>query len=474
MWLAFMFFLSVVSGVEVTTTPASAPAVHPVSKASGYHGIWYANQRMDSEYIYKYSGGLGTYCAKHLPIAYYAQQADKTFFVYGGTRPGPEKRALLAMVSCYDHKTGTVPRPTILLDKQTDDAHDNPTLMLDDKGHVWVFVAAHGTARPSYIFRSIKPFDIEAFEQVRKTNFSYPQPWHVPGHGFLFLHTRYVAGQRRLYDMTSADGRDWSEPRLLAAIENGHYQISGRYKNKIATVFNMHPATKVGLNARTNLYYLETDDFGKTWRTARKRTVQLPLKNVNNKALIRDYASEGRLVYLKDLTFDRRGNPVILYLVSKGFEPGPQNDPRFWTIARWTGREWEINGQIRSDNNYDTGCLYLEKRDLWRMIAPTDTGPQAFNTGGEMVMWTTDDQGRSWHKQQLTANSQYNHSYARRPVNAHEDFYALWADGHGRKPSESRLYFTNKQGQVFMLPTEMKEDREKPIPVPLQSRSEQK
>ena len=460
------FLLSVVPAADVTETPASAPAVHPVSKASGYHGIWYANQPMDTEYRYKYGGGLGTYCAKHLPIAYYAEQADKTFFVYGGTRPGTEKRTLLAMVSCYDHKTGTVPQPTLLIDKHTDDAHDNPSLMLDDKGHVWVFVAAHGTARPSYIFRSIKPYDIDAFERVQETNFSYPQPWYVPEQGFLFLHTRYVDGLRQLFDMTSPDGRKWSEPRLLAAIEKGHYQISGRYKNKIGTAFNMHPS-KGGLNARTNLYYIESDDFGKTWRTARKRPLKLPLKNVRNEALIRDYAAEDRLVYLKDLTFDRRGNPVILYLTSRGFEPGPQNNPRFWTIARWTGREWLINGQIRSDNNYDTGCLYLEKRDLWRIIGPTDTGPQPFNTGGEMVMWTTDDQGRSWHKQKLTTHSQYNHSYARRPVNAHEDFYALWADGHGREPSESRLYFTNKQGQVFMLPTKMDQDHAKPIPVPL-------
>lgn len=31
-------------------------------KESGYRGIWYSNQAQGDEYVYKYSGGLGTYC----------------------------------------------------------------------------------------------------------------------------------------------------------------------------------------------------------------------------------------------------------------------------------------------------------------------------------------------------------------------------------------------------------------------------
>ncbi|MFP4621787.1 MAG: hypothetical protein ACLFM7_10785 [Bacteroidales bacterium] len=53
----------------------------------------------------------------------------------------------------------------------------------------------------------------------------------------------------------------------------------------------------------------------------------------------------------------------------------------------------------------------------------------------------------------------------RKPVNAHDDFYALWADGHGRKPSESRLYFCDKQGNVYKLPESMENEFEKPVQV---------
>ena len=36
-------------------------------KAKGFKGIWYGCQPTGDEYVYKYSGGLGTYCAKHRP-----------------------------------------------------------------------------------------------------------------------------------------------------------------------------------------------------------------------------------------------------------------------------------------------------------------------------------------------------------------------------------------------------------------------
>ncbi|MCA9258204.1 MAG: hypothetical protein KDA61_03335, partial [Planctomycetales bacterium] len=107
-------------------------------KDDGYRGIWYMNQPSHDEYVYKYSGGLGTYCAKHNPFAVYCPEADKTFFCYGGGAPDDNRR-LFHMVSYFDHKTGTVPRPTLLLDKQTDDAHDNPVLSIDRNGYIWIF-----------------------------------------------------------------------------------------------------------------------------------------------------------------------------------------------------------------------------------------------------------------------------------------------------------------------------------------------
>lgn len=436
----------------------------PLPQDDGYHGIWYFNQPTKDEYKFKYSGGMATYPQQHAPIAIYSPAANKTFFCYGGTtaRSVADKQELLHMVSYFDHATGKVPRPTILLNKRTDDAHDNPTLSIDDQGFIWIFSSSHGTSRPAYIHRSKRPHSVDEFERVLETNFSYTQPWHLPKRGFLFLHTRYAAG-RNLFWMTSPDGRDWGAPQKLAKIEMGDYQISWPNGDGLGTAFDFHPIP-VGLNARANIYYLQTRDFGQTWRTVDGQVVELPLTTTNNPALAYNSRAEGRLVYLKDLNFDGAGNPVILFLASQGFESGPENGPRVWKTARWTGKAWVIRDFTTSFNNYDHGSLYIEADGAWRIIAPAEPGPQPYNPGGEMVMWTSRDKGMGWAKiKQLTRNSQRNHTYARRPLNAHPDFYALWADGDGRKPSESNLHFTNQKGdRVWRLPAKMAEDFVRP------------
>ena len=172
--------------------------------------------------------------------------------------------------------------------------------------------------------------------------------------------------------------------------------------------------------------------------------------------MIHDYEAEGLNVYLKDLRFDEQDRPVLLYITSKGYQSGPRNDPRTWMLARWTGTDWKHSPITTSDNNYDFGELWMMAADDWRVIGPTETGPQPYNPGGEVAMWKSDDQGATWAKlRQMTSNSPMNHTYVRRSLNAHPDFVAIWADGHGRKPSNSRLHFANSAGDVFRLPEMM-------------------
>src|SRR5688500_5645183 len=70
-------------------------------RAAGYKGIWFTLGQF-SQYGDKYSGGLGTYTSSHIPVAVYAPQAKKTFFVYGGTTRADQKH-LLIMISYFDH-----------------------------------------------------------------------------------------------------------------------------------------------------------------------------------------------------------------------------------------------------------------------------------------------------------------------------------------------------------------------------------
>lgn len=465
-------FLAAVLCLSVLPTAVGLKAAEPQEsvtlnqKTDGYRGIWYMNQPSNDEYVYKYSGGLGTYCAKHKPFAIHCPQVNRTFFCYGGTAKDDNRR-LLHMVSYFDHATRTVPRPVILLDKHTDDAHDNPVISVDAAGHIWIFSTSHGTSRPSYIHRSVRPYDIDEFERIDATradgdrrvpitNFSYMQVWNRPEAGFLAFFTRYrYPAARTICFMRSPDGVNWSEWQRLAAIDEGHYQISGVGENRAGTFFNYHPQGR-GLNWRTNLYYIETLDQGSSWTTADGSPVSVPLTDVASTALVHDYQSEGLNVYLKDLRYDEQDRPVLLYITSKGYESGPKNDPRTWTLTQWTGDQWKTSAITTSDNNYDMGELWMLSPNDWRIIGPTETGPQPYNPGGEVAMWQSRDHGATWsHMKQLTSDSSMNHTYVRRVLNAHPDFIAFWADGHGRQPSESHLYFADIEGHVYQLPRQM-------------------
>ena len=440
-------------------------------KANGFKGIWYMNQPSNDIYVYKYSGGMATFCAKHQPFAVYSEKVNKTFFCFGGT--DDSNSTLFHNVSYFDHATGEVANPTIVMDKRTTDAHDNPVISMDDKGYIWIFSTSHGTARPSYIHKSSKPYDIEKFNLINATemvdgmprlfvNFSYFQVWYVKNHGFIALFTKYNSqGHRVIGFNTSKDGIKWNEWTVIAHIDEGHYQISGEHNGKIGVAFNYHPLGK-GLNYRTNLYYMETTDFGKSWQTATGGKVQLPLTTIENPALVKDFKSEGLNCYLKDINFDEQGNPVILVVSSKGYQSGPQNDPRTWEVFNYD-EKWNNHKVTTSDNNYDMGSIYIEANGTWRVIGPTEQGPQQYNPGGEVAIWLSTDKEGSWEKiKQITANSLQNHNYVRRPVNSQPGFYGIWADGNGRKPSESTLYFCDKDGNVFQLPRQMTGDFSKP------------
>ena len=447
LWIGFLFILQAIPSVAQ-------------QKADGYKGIWFTLGQF-SAYGDKYSGGLGTYTANHLPVAIYCKKANKTFFVYGATTAENEKHLLIA-ISYYDHNKNQVPKPTIVYDKLgVNDPHDNASISIDDKGYIWVFVSGRNTSRPGLLFKSNEPYAIEKFTEISRGEMTYPQPWFIPGKGFLYLFTKYTNG-RELYWRTSIDGMSWTTDQKLAGM-GGHYQLSGLHDNKLVTVFNYHPGGNV--DKRTNLYLLQSEDMGKSWQNIQGKTVPTPVLTKQHAALVHDFENENKLVYLNDLNFDKDGNPIVLAVISRHHQPGPQGDPREWFIFHWKNGQWNEHRVTSSTHNYDMGSLYVDGQ-LWTIIGPTTTGPQPYGTGGEMVVWESHNEGATWKKTKtLTENSARNHSYARRPLYAHKDFYAFWADGNASEFSRSQLYFSNKKGDVFLLPYQMENNIEKPIPL---------
>ncbi|MDR7129785.1 hypothetical protein J2X69_002131 [Algoriphagus sp. 4150] len=433
-------------------------------KIDGYKGIWFTLGQF-SEYGDKYSGGLGTYTAKHIPLSIYSPEVNKTFFVYGGTT-GPQDRYLLCMIGSYDHTGKKVSKPTVVYDKQgVDDPHDNPSLALDSEGYIWVFVSGRGKSRMGFKYRSTEPYSIAAFEQITEEEMTYSQPKYIPGKGFLHLFTKYT-GLRELYFETSPDGVIWTEDQKLAGIRRegdkngGHYQISGQHGDKVAFFFNWHPDGNVDL--RTNIYYLQTTDFGRTWTTVDGKEISIPVIDVNSQALVKEFFSQGKNVYIKDVAFDEQGNPVALYLAGPSHQPGPKSGPREWFIVYYNGIQWQHHKITESDHNYDTGSLFI-KGNEWMVVGPSENSPQQWGAGGEVVMWRSKDRGSTWEKsKQLTKGSERNHNYIRKVISARDPFFYFWADGNPDKISESYLYFGNSKGKIWQLPYDMENEEERP------------
>jgi hypothetical protein len=437
-------------------------------KLDGYRGIWFElNQKY--EHGDKYSGGLGTYTAKHIPLAVYAPAVDKTFFVYGGTTDR-DQRHLLCMIGEYDHGAHLVSRPTVVYDKMgVDDPHDDPTILIDEDGYIWVFVSGRGNLRKGIKLRSNEPYDINAFTQVSMEEFAYPQIWNTEN-GFFHFFTKYT-GVRELYFETSSDGFTWTDDVMIAGIrespdkKSGHYQVSNAFHDGkiIGTFFNRHRDGHP--DTRTDLYYIQTRDFGRTWEDIYQKKAILPLTMVDIPQRIIDYQSRGKNVYMKDMGFDPKGNPVCLYITSGGHEPGPENKPYQWLVTRWNGRQWKTHDICESDHNYDMGSLYLSD-STWMVVGPTETGPQLWGTGGEIAIWTSRNKGRDWVKQRdVTRHSELNNSYVRRPLNAREPFCFFWASGNAHEFSISELYFGDFNGDVWKLPYTMEKDFEQPLKI---------
>ena len=437
------------------------------TKINGYRGIWFElNQKY--EYGDKYSGALGTYTAKHVPLAIYAPEVEKTFFVYGGT-PSEDQRYLLCMIGEFDHKTKMVSKPTVVYDKNgVDDPHDNPSILIDGSGYIWVFISGRGAKRPGYKYKSKTPYSIKQFVQITEEEMTYPQPRYTD-FGFFQFFTKYT-GVRQLYFETSKDGISWTDDKLLAAIpekegeKSGHYQTSDVFNGKvIGTFFNRHPNGNV--DKRTDLYYIQSADFGATWATVNGINTPIPVTDLGSPARAVDYASQNKNLYLKDMGFTAEGYPACLYIRSNGHEPGPKSAPYEWCITKWNGTEWQTTVVTTSDHNYDMGSLFISEND-WKIVGPTEKGPQEWGVGGELAIWQSKDEGESWKKiNTLTEHSSLSHSYVRKVVNFKSPFCFFWADGDSHQFSKSELYFGNFQGDIWKMPYNMTKDYEMPIKI---------
>jgi len=424
-----------------------------------YRGVWYCCGKVNTlpGKTYVYSGPMATYCAWHRPMAIYHPETDATFFVFGNQENAPA-------IARYDHAGKRFSGPLILGSNPDGDAHRNPTLCIEESGHLYVFYGAHG--HPTRVLRSLAPLDITAWEtraEIPQT--TYPQPWLLqPGELFV----TYRGGGARegtpwRFRHSRDGGRTWTEGRDLAFFQNcAIYGVSiaatGDYPRRVHFAWSRlgggspeEIASKHLWARRYNVYYAYSDDGGHTWRRSDGSVYDLPIDEASAEKI---YDCGQRGVWLKDIQLDRQGNPCILFIDAE--VSTYEGD---WKIARLAGGTWSFSKIASSDHMYDDGGLAVLSENEFRVYAPT-TAVQAHEDGGEIEAYRSADRGRTWtHIQSLTSGSRLSHNNVKIVWN-HErqrsrDFTAMWSYGDSIEPPETHEVRLYRYGEAMPGPNEM-------------------
>lgn len=393
-----------------------------------------------------------------LPGAWFAEKPRKTFFVYEHAVPAGSGEATACLaVGAFDHQESVALQPVLLPFRGE---HVRASLTLDERGHLWMLAASGAADRATQLFKSTKPYEIDEFTRFDGPAHELAQFWAPMGGQLMALGIKpHESAGHPVFTVTDTPG-EWQQPQPLSVLEGDHQLVTGQHRTKIGAAVR-GPVVRGNSGEGTSLYYLETSDGGKTWQTMRRAAVALPLKQPDSPTLVKDYASIAWRLHLKDITFDKFGNPTILYIVVRG---GTNGAPaiRTWTTARWIGREWESTGVLPADGEADHGRLYVEPDRSWRLLITTE----AAGPGTRLTEWFSDDQGRSWYRQFDARLGKLGPMGLQKPVHSNPGLYAFWTGTGPGAVDAARIYFTTREGRLFLLPVEMDKPAQPPVSLP--------
>lgn len=448
----------------------------------GYRGLLYSH---DNDKVPKYAGAFGTGFTVNRPQAIFHSDSNKTFFTFTSNLGSRETDGMAYQVSCFNHTTKALCKegPKVFLRRALVDAHDNPAILIDDAGFIWLYASGRGREcakkkiRCGEIYRSARPANIQRFFKVEShRDFAYAQPWLTDA-GKVLLYTRYSDRGHRQIWVRKTDRQDY----LL--VTGGHYFVSVAEGNNLHVAYSSLLQKEGGrqwdADLRTNLYYIFSNDAGKTWQTSGCRTMPINCDTFSGlveggstkpNTTIRSDQPSARILktlgqaktYIQDIRLSDAQEVLILFTQSKDHQPVQAE--RALKMSRlgdhaWHFRQVDNLPSLVTTHNYSNGFI-AANGDVVFPISNANPSLSKNFSGGELVRFKYDNATQFYDRYSRVFHNDYRHNNNIKDVynkteESAKDFSFFWGDSPVYSgidySGKSYLFFANEDLKVTKM-----------------------
>lgn len=310
------------------------------------------------------------------------------------------------IISSYNSNT-KLSTSTILHRALQIDDHSAPSILVRPDGHLMVFYSSHN-GDAMYHRVSVNPEDVSLWgdEQSITTNtiggwgYTYPNPIQLAAEGNkIYLFWRGGNGEPTF--STSLNGESWSDAQTLFNVpsERPYMKVFSNGTDKIYFTFTDGHPNEVDNNSiyftyyKNGAFYKANDDFI-------KKIEDLPLLP-SDLDIVYDSKSTGIKAWNWDISFDKFGYPIIVYVIF------PSTNDHRYMYSRWNGKSWDNNEIIPQGVSlnvytepYYSGGITLDHENPSNLYISRE-----INGIHEIEKWITTDGGFRWSHSSITSDS---------------------------------------------------------------------